>query len=342
MKKSDFYYDLPEKLIAQYPTDKRDESRMMIIDKSSGEIKHSVFKHIINELKEGDVLVLNDTKVLPARLYGKRNTGGKIEVLLLHPFSDDIWEALVKPGRRAKEGEFITFGDNFTGLIVDILPNGNRKIKLSYNGPFEDILDKYGNMPLPPYIHEKLDDKNRYQTVYANVEGSSAAPTAGLHFTKELLNEIEKKGVIITYVTLHVGVGTFRPVKEDDLTRHEMHEEYYEISQDTCDIINLAKKEGRRIISVGTTSTRVIESAAQHANEDGTLKSEACLTDIFIYPPYKFKVVDCLITNFHLPESTLIMLVSSLAGHKLIMKSYKEAIKKQYRFFSFGDCMLIK
>ncbi len=339
MKKSDFYYDLPSELIAQTPLKQRDASRMMLIDKNTKKICNLHFSDIIDELIVGDVLVLNDTKVLPARLHGKRKTGGKVEVLLLHPYSESEWEVLVKPGRKAKKGEIITFSDELEAEVLEVLENGNRSIKLRYEGVLDDILARLGEMPLPPYIHEKLEDRDRYQTVYADVKGSAAAPTAGLHFTKDLIDKIEKKGVTVVYVTLHVGVGTFRPVKEDDILKHDMHSEYYYIDEKTCDIINKAKAEGRRVISVGTTSTRTLESAAV---EKGLIKASSGFTDIFIYPPYEFKIIDGLITNFHLPESTLIMLVSAFAGYELTMDAYKKAIKEKYRFYSFGDCMFIK
>ncbi len=339
MKKSDFYYDLPLNLIAQTPLKKRDSSRMMLINKETNEINHLHFSDVVDELREGDVLVLNDTKVLPARLYGKRKTGGKVEVLLLHPYSENEWEVLVKPGRKAKKGEIIYFSEELSAEVVDVLENGNRSIKLKYEGVLDDILARLGEMPLPPYIHEKLEDADRYQTVYADVKGSAAAPTAGLHFTNELIEKIRQKGVIVAHVTLHVGVGTFRPVKEDDILKHDMHSEYYYIDQETCDIINKAKREGRRVISVGTTSTRTLESAAV---DKGFIKASSGFTDIFIYPPYDFKIVDGLITNFHLPESTLIMLVSAFAGYDLTMDAYEKAIKEKYRFYSFGDCMFIK
>ncbi len=338
MKKSDFYYYLPENLIAQTPLAKRDKSRLMCIDRSKKSVEHLHFEDILCNLIEGDVLVLNNTKVLPARLYGRRGTGGKVEVLLLHPHSDDIWEALVKPGRKARAGELITFSDELSGEILEVLDSGNRKIRLIYEGDLDEILARVGEMPLPPYIHEKLEDKDRYQTVYADVKGSAAAPTAGLHFTKELLGKIRAKGVIVTSVTLHVGVGTFRPVKEEDILKHDMHSEYYYISEETCEIINKAKREGRRVISVGTTSTRTLESVAV---KKGELRAGSGFTDIFIYPPYEFEIIDGLITNFHLPESTLIMLVSAFAGYDFTMDFYKQAVEEKYRFFSFGDAMFI-
>ncbi len=338
MKKTDFYYDLPERLIAQTPLEKRDKSRLMDIDRSKRTVKHLHFEEILCNLIEGDVLVLNNTKVLPARLYGRRKTGGKVEVLLLHPHSDDVWEALVKPGRKARTGEVLSFAEDLSGEILEVLDSGNRKIRLIYEGDLDEILSRVGEMPLPPYIHEKLEDKDRYQTVYADVKGSAAAPTAGLHFTEELLGKIRAKGVIVTNVTLHVGVGTFRPVKEDDILKHEMHSEYYYISEETCEIINKAKREGRRVISVGTTSTRTLESVAV---KKGEVRAGSGFTDIFIYPPYEFKIIDGLITNFHLPESTLIMLVSAFAGYDFTMNFYRQAVEEEYRFFSFGDAMFI-
>ncbi len=338
MKKSDFYYKLPEELIAQKPLKTRDASRLMCINKKENSISHKRFDEIIDELREGDVLVLNDTKVLPARLYGKRASGGKVEILLLHPYGDDVWECLVKPGRKARAGECICFAENLSCEVLEVLESGNRKIKFSYEGDFDEILTGIGEMPLPPYIHEKLEDKNRYQTVYADIKGSAAAPTAGLHFTEELLKKIEEKGVEIARVTLHVGVGTFRPVKEDDILKHDMHSEYYEVSDETAEIINRAKREDRRVISVGTTSTRTLESVAV---KKGEIKAGSGSTNIFIYPPYEFKIIDGLITNFHLPESTLIMLVSAFAGHEFTMSFYEEAVKERYRFFSFGDAMFI-
>lgn len=341
MKTKDFYYDLPEELIAQDPLEKREMSKLMVLNKETGEIEHRVFKDIIDYLKEGDCLVLNDTKVLPARLYGTRvNTGGNVEILLLKRIDRDIWECLVKPGKKAKIGNKIQFGDGkLVGEIVDVIEDGNRLIKFTYEGIFEEILDEIGTMPLPPYITHKLKDKNRYQTVYAMNNGSAAAPTAGLHFTKELLKEIEEKGIKIVKVTLHVGLGTFRPVKVDDVTNHHMHSEYYEVTEEAANTINTIKKNGGRIICVGTTSCRTIESAA---DENGIVLPKKENTDIFIYPGYKFKVLDCLITNFHLPESTLLMLVSALATKEHIMNAYNKAIDNKYRFFSFGDAMFIK
>lgn len=341
MKTKDFYYDLPEELIAQDPLEKREMSKLMVLDKKTGEIEHKVFKDVIDYLNPGDCLVINDTKVLPARLYGKRvSTGGMVEILLLKRVDKDIWECLVKPGKKAKIGNKIEFGEGkLVGEIIDIVEEGNRLIKFSYDGIFEEILDEIGTMPLPPYIHHKLKDKNRYQTVYALNNGSAAAPTAGLHFTKELLKKIEEKGIEIVRVTLHVGLGTFRPVKVDDVTKHHMHSEYYEVSEEAANKINSIKAAGGRIICVGTTSCRTIESAS---DDSGKVIPSKENTEIFIYPGYKFKVLDCLITNFHLPESTLLMLVSALATKDNIMKAYQEAIDNRYRFFSFGDAMLIK
>ena len=339
----DFYYDLPEELIAQDPLSDRSSSRLMVLDRKTGEIEHKVFKDIIDYLNEGDCLVINDTKVIPARLIGvKPETGATIEVLLLKRLEDrqDTWEVLVKPGKKAKVGAKISFGEGkLIGEIIDIVEEGNRLIQFSYEGIFEEILDELGQMPLPPYITHKLEDKNRYQTVYAKNDGSAAAPTAGLHFTNELLDKIEAKGVKIARVTLHVGLGTFRPVKVDNILEHHMHSEYYEVSKEAADIINMTKANGGRVISVGTTSTRTLETVAL---EDGTIPSKSGWTDIFIYPGYKFKAVDNLITNFHLPESTLVMLVSALAGRENVLNAYSVAVKEKYRFFSFGDAMFIK
>ena len=341
MKTSDFYYDLPEELIAQDPLEDRSASRLMVLDKNTGKIQHHIFKEIVHYLNPGDCLVINDTKVIPARLYGtKVGTDAKIEVLLLKRKENNIWETLVKPGKKAKIGTRISFGDGLLmGEVVDIVEEGNRLIQFSYDGIFEEILDKLGQMPLPPYITHQLKDKNRYQTVYAKHNGSAAAPTAGLHFTPELLEEIKAKGVNIAHVTLHVGLGTFRPVKVEDVTQHHMHSEFYVVEEDQAALINETKKKGGKIISVGTTSLRTLESAS---SEEGILKAGSGWTDIFIYPGYRFKIVDRLITNFHLPESTLIMLVSALAGKEHIMEAYEEAVKDKYRFFSFGDAMLIK
>lgn len=340
MKTSDFYYDLPQQLIAQDPLEDRSASRLMVLDKKTGKIQHHIFKEIVNYLNPGDCLVINDTKVIPARLYGaKVGTDAKIEVLLLKRKENNIWETLVKPGKKAKIGTKISFGEGLLiGEVVDIVEEGNRLIQFTYEGIFEEILDKLGQMPLPPYITHQLKDKNRYQTVYAKHDGSAAAPTAGLHFTPELLEEIRAKGVNIAHVTLHVGLGTFRPVKVEDVTQHHMHSEFYVVEEDQAALINETKKKGGKIISVGTTSLRTLESAS---TEDGILKAGSGWTDIFIYPGYRFKIVDRLITNFHLPESTLIMLVSALAGKEHIMAAYEEAVKDKYRFFSFGDAMFI-
>ncbi|MEE1009749.1 MAG: tRNA preQ1(34) S-adenosylmethionine ribosyltransferase-isomerase QueA [Agathobacter sp.] len=341
MDVKDFDYYLPEELIAQDPLEDRSSSRLMVLDKKTGEVEHKVFKDIIDYLMPGDCIVLNNTKVIPARLYGaKEGTNAKIEVLLLKRKENDIWETLVKPGKKAKPGTRIIFGDGIlVGEVVDIVEEGNRLIKFYYDGIFEEILDQLGQMPLPPYITHELKDKNRYQTVYAKYDGSAAAPTAGLHFTKELLDKVKEKGVDIAEVTLHVGLGTFRPVKVENVLDHHMHSEFYMVSQEAADKINLAKKNGHRIISVGTTSTRTLESAA---DENGYLKETSGWTDIFIYPGYKFKVIDGLITNFHLPQSTLVMLVSALAGRENVLNAYEEAVKEKYRFFSFGDAMYIK
>ncbi|MBE5948358.1 MAG: tRNA preQ1(34) S-adenosylmethionine ribosyltransferase-isomerase QueA [Lachnospiraceae bacterium] len=338
--KSDFYFDLPEELIAQDPLEDRTSSRLLVLNKSTGDVEHHIFRDIVGYLKEGDCLVLNNTKVIPARLMGEREgTGAGIEVLLLKRKENDVWETLVKPGKKAKPGTKIIFGDGLlTGEVIEVVEEGNRLIKFSYEGIFEEILDKLGQMPLPPYITHQLKDKNRYQTVYAKHEGSAAAPTAGLHFTTALLEEIKAKGVEVAYVTLHVGLGTFRPVKVDNVLEHHMHSEFYMIEKEEADKINRAKAAGHRVISVGTTSCRTLESAT---GEDGILKATSGWTDIFIYPGYKFKMIDALITNFHLPESTLLMLVSALAGKDKVMKAYEEAIAERYRFFSFGDAMFI-
>ncbi len=341
MKTSDFYYDLPKELIAQDPLPDRSSSRLLHLSLADGSIEHRHFTDILDYLKEGDCLVINDTKVIPARLYGHRSmTGGIVEILLLKRKTQDVWECLVKPGKKARTGSVIEFGEEglLTGMITDVLEDGNRLIKFSYEGIFEEILDKLGEMPLPPYITHKLKDKNRYQTVYAKNEGSAAAPTAGLHFTKELLEQVKEKGVNIAHVTLHVGLGTFRPVKVESVEEHHMHSEFYVVEEDQAELINRTRKNGGRIISVGTTSCRTLESAS---TEDGILKSGSGWTDIFIYPGYKFKMIDGLITNFHLPESTLLMLVSALAGKENIMRAYEEAVQERYRFFSFGDAMLI-
>lgn len=341
LKKSDFYFDLPEELIAQDPLEDRSSSRLLVLDKETGETSHHIFKEVINFLNPGDCLVLNNTKVIPARLIGhKEDTGAAIEVLLLKRKENDIWETLVKPGKKCKPGTKIVFGEGLLhATVLETVEDGNRLIRFSYEGIFEEILDRLGEMPLPPYITHKLQDKNRYQTVYAKYEGSAAAPTAGLHFTKELLQQIEEKGIDIAYVTLHVGLGTFRPVKVDNILEHHMHSEFYQVTKEAADKINKAKKEGHRVICVGTTSCRTVESAA---DENGMVKEGCDNTEIFIYPGYKFKVLDALITNFHLPESTLVMLVSALAGRKHILNAYEEAIREKYRFFSFGDAMLIK
>ena len=338
--KSDFYFELPEELIAQDPLADRSGSRMLMLDKTDGRIEHHIFKEIVDYLRPGDCLVLNNTKVLPARLSGRReNTGGSIEVLLLKRKGDDVWETLVKPGRKAKPGTRILFGDGcLQAEVLDVVEDGNRLIRFSYEGIFEEVLERLGEMPLPPYITHKLQDKNRYQTVYARYEGSAAAPTAGLHFTKELLQKISDKGVDIAYVTLHVGLGTFRPVKADNILEHHMHAEYYQVTEEAAGKINRAKASGGRVICVGTTSCRTVESAA---GDDGTLKAGCGNTEIFIYPGYRFKVLDCLITNFHLPESTLVMLVSALAGREHVLHAYEEAIRLKYRFFSFGDAMFL-
>ena len=341
LKKSDFYFDLPEELIAQDPLEDRSSSRLLVLDKETGETSHHIFKEVINYLNPGDCLVLNNTKVIPARLIGhKEDTGAAIEVLLLKRKENDIWETLVKPGKKCTPGTKIVFGEGLLhATVLETVEDGNRLIRFSYEGIFEEILDRLGEMPLPPYITHKLQDKNRYQTVYAKYEGSAAAPTAGLHFTKELLQQIEEKGIDIAYVTLHVGLGTFRPVKVDNILEHHMHSEFYQVTKEAADKINKAKKEGHRVICVGTTSCRTVESAA---DENGMVKEGCDNTEIFIYPGYKFKVLDALITNFHLPESTLVMLVSALAGREHILNAYEEAIREKYRFFSFGDAMLIK
>lgn len=340
MKKSDFYFDLPEELIAQDPLEDRSGSRLLMLDKNTGETKHRIFHDIVNYLAPGDCLVLNNTKVIPARLLGvKEDTGAAIEVLLLKRREKDIWETLVRPGRKCRPGANFVFGDGLLKAeVLDVVEEGNRLIQFTYDGIFEEVLDKLGEMPLPPYITHKLQDKNRYQTVYAKYDGSAAAPTAGLHFTKELLQQMKAKGVRLAYVTLHVGLGTFRPVKEDDILDHHMHSEYYQVTEETAKLINDTRKAGNRIICVGTTSCRTVESAA---DENGIVQAGCGNTEIFIYPGYKFKVLDCLITNFHLPESTLVMLVSALAGREHILAAYEEAIREKYRFFSFGDAMFI-
>ena len=340
MKTSDFYFDLPKELIAQDPLEDRSSSRLLVLDRKTGAREHRIFRDIVEYLNPGDCLVINNTKVIPARLYGaKEGTQAKIEILLLKRREGDVWETLVKPGKKAKPGTKISFGDGLlTGEVLDVVDEGNRLIKFTYDGIFEEILDQLGQMPLPPYITHQLKDKNRYQTVYAKHDGSAAAPTAGLHFTPELLRQIEEKGVKIAHVTLHVGLGTFRPVKVEDVTQHHMHSEYFFIEEDQAKLINDTKAAGGRVIAVGTTSCRTLESAV---GEDGTLKATSGWTDIFIYPGYQFKVIDALITNFHLPESTLLMLGSALAGKENIMNAYEEAVKERYRFFSFGDAMFI-
>lgn len=338
--KSDFYFDLPEELIAQDPLEDRSSSRLLTLDKHSGAVEHHVFKEIIEYLQPGDCLVLNNTKVIPARLLGEREgTGAHVEVLLLKRREGDVWETLVKPGKKCKPGTRLVFGDGLLKAeVLETVEEGNRLIHFEYDGIFEEVLDKLGEMPLPPYITHKLQDKNRYQTVYAKYEGSAAAPTAGLHFTKELLKKIEEKGIEIAYVTLHVGLGTFRPVKEENLLNHHMHSEYYQVSEEAAEKINRTKQNGGRIICVGTTSCRTVESAA---DENGIIQAGCDNTEIFIYPGYKFKILDALITNFHLPESTLVMLVSALAGRERVLAAYEEAICEKYRFFSFGDAMFI-
>lgn len=340
MKTSDFYYDLPKELIAQDPLEDRSSSRLLVLHRKSGRVEHRVFTDIVEYLKPGDCLVRNNTKVIPARLYGTRvDTGATIELLLLKRMENDVWETLVKPGKKARQGAVISFGDGIlTGEIIDVKEDGNRLIQFRYEGIFEEILDQLGQMPLPPYITHTLKDKNRYQTVYAKYEGSAAAPTAGLHFTEELFQKIEEKGVLVANVTLHVGLGTFRPVKVDDVSKHHMHTEFYQVTKEEADKINKAKQAGGRIVCVGTTSCRTIESAA---DENGVLKPGQGDTDIFIYPGYSFKMMDVLITNFHLPESTLLMLVSALAGKEQVMRVYEEAVQERYRFFSFGDAMII-
>ena len=341
MNVSDFNYELPKELIAQDPLEKRSESRLMVLDKATGKVTHKHFYDIIEYINEGDCLIINNTKVIPARLYGvKEDTGAAIEILLLKRVDGNTWECLSRPGKKARVGARIVFGEGLlTGEIVDVVEEGNRLIRFEYEGIFEEILDKLGEMPLPPYITHKLQDKSRYQTVYAKYDGSAAAPTAGLHFTPELLQKLRDKGVKIAEVTLHVGLGTFRPVKVENVLEHHMHSEYYEITKEACDIINDTKANGGKVISVGTTSTRTVESAA---DENGLLTPKKGDTDIFIYPGFNFKVIDSLITNFHLPESTLIMLVSALAGRENVLAAYEEAVKERYRFFSFGDAMLIK
>lgn len=341
MKRQDFYFDLPEELIAQTPQKDRSSSRLLVLDKETGETEHRTFEDILDYMESGDTLILNNTKVLPARLYGqKENTGGQIEVLLLKNLGNDKWEALVRPGRRMKVGASVVFGGGILkGTVVDIVEDGNRIMEFEYDGIFNEILESLGEMPLPPYITEKLEDKDRYQTVYAEKEGSAAAPTAGLHFTEGLFEKIRAKGVNIGYVTLHVGLGTFRPVKADDIGDHTMHSEYFEISEDVAELVNETKRSGKKVIAVGTTSVRTLESSAVDKDRVEPQKRN---TEIFIYPGYEFKIVDRIITNFHLPESTLIMLVSAMAGRENTLNAYREAISNRYRFFSFGDAMLIK
>ena len=345
MNLHDFYYDLPKELIAQDPLEERSSSRLLVVDRKTGNLKHDIFRNIKDYLRPGDCLVLNDTKVIPARLFGTRiDTGALVEILLLTRKTDTDWECIVKPGKKCRTGHKFRFGNETSsalleGEIIDVLEDGNRIIRFSFDGIFEEILDQLGQMPLPPYITHQLKDKNRYQTVYAKHEGSAAAPTAGLHFTQELLRQIEAEGVRIARVTLHVGLGTFRPVKEENILDHKMYSEYYIITPEAAETINQTKKEGGRIICVGTTSTRTLESAA---SEDGFVKESSGWTDIFIYPGYRFKITDCLISNFHLPESTLVMLVSAFSSREIILNAYQEAIKERYRFFSFGDAMLLQ
>ena len=340
MKTSDFYYDLPEELIAQDPLEDRTASRLLVLDRQTGTVEHKIFSDVIDYLNKGDCLVINNTRVIPARLIGeKEGTGGKVEVLLLKRRANDVWETLVKPGKKLKPGAKITFGDGrLRAEVLEVVEEGNRLVKFYYEGIFEEILDSLGEMPLPPYITHKLEDKEMYQTVYAKFDGSAAAPTAGLHFTKELLNKIEEKGIKIASITLHVGLGTFRPVKVDDVNNHHMHTEWYEVNAEAAEIINETKRNGGRVICVGTTSCRTIESVA---DENGYMKAKTGETDIFIYPGYKFKVMDGLITNFHLPESTLVMLVSAFAGKENVLSAYETAVKEKYRFFSFGDAMIL-
>lgn len=340
LKKSDFYFDLPQELIAQDPLEDRSASRLLVLDRKTGAVEHHTFREITNYVRSGDCLVLNNTKVIPARLMGvKEDTGAAIEVLLLKRRDNDVWETLVKPGKKARPGAKIVFGDGcLRAEVLDVVEEGSRLLRFDYEGIFEEVLDRLGEMPLPPYITHKLQDKNRYQTVYAKYEGSAAAPTAGLHFTEELLAQIEEMGVNIAYVTLHVGLGTFRPVKADNLSEHHMHSEHYEVTPETAELINRTKESGGRVICVGTTSCRTVESAA---DESGRVQPGCGDTEIFIYPGYRFKVLDCLITNFHLPESTLVMLVSALAGRENVLAAYREAVEERYRFFSFGDAMLV-
>ena len=340
MKVSDFNYNLPEELIAQVPIQKRDESRLMVLNRENQTIEHKTFKDIIDYLQPGDCLVRNNTKVIPARIYGKKETGANVEFLLLNNIEGDIWECIVRPGNKLHVGTKVIFGEGLLKAnILEVMPGGTRKVQFEYQGIFNEILDQIGLMPLPPYIHEELKEKDRYQTVYAKYEGSAAAPTAGLHFTPELLEEIQKKGISVANVTLHVGIGTFRPVKEETVENHEMHSEHFYIKQEDADKINQAKQNGKKVIAVGTTSCRVLETIA---DENGMVKPTEGDTQIFIYPGYHFKCLDALVTNFHLPESTLLMLVSALAGKEYILKAYNEAVKEKYRFFSFGDAMFIK
>ncbi len=339
MKTSDFHFELPEELIAQTPLDRRDASRLMLLDKASGEVRHSVFSRLPEYLRPGDCLVMNDSRVLPARLLGRRATGGAVEVLLLRDLGDGVWECLTRPGRKTPMGTALTFGDGMlTGEVVEAVSDGNKRIRFHYEGVFLEVLDKLGQMPLPPYIKAELKDPERYQTVYARNPGSAAAPTAGLHFTPELLDALKEKGVELLYVTLHVGLGTFRPVKEEEITDHKMHAEYCIVPEETARALNAAKREGRRIVSVGTTSCRTLEAAS---DENGFLRPFSDWVNIFIYPGYRFKCIDALITNFHLPESTLLMLVSALAGREHVLEAYRIAVEQRYRFFSFGDAMLI-
>lgn len=340
LKKSDFYFDLPEELIAQDPLEDRSSSRLLVLHKETGAVEHHIFRDIVDYLQEGDCLVLNNTKVIPARLLGEREgTGAHVEVLLLKRHEGDVWETLVKPGKKCKPGNRLSFGDGLLKAeVLETVEEGNRLIRFEYEGIFEEVLDRLGEMPLPPYITHKLQDKNRYQTVYAKYEGSAAAPTAGLHFTPQLLEAIEQKGVKIAYVTLHVGLGTFRPVKEENILDHHMHSEYYQVSEEAAQTINETKQKGGRVICVGTTSCRTVESAS---TPDGVIHAGCDNTEIFIYPGYTFKVLDCLITNFHLPESTLVMLVSALAGRENVLAAYEEAVRERYRFFSFGDAMFV-
>ena len=340
MKVTEFNYDLPEELIAQHPYDKRDEARLMVLDRENKTIENKIFKDVIDYLNPGDCLVINNTKVIPARLYGKKETGANVEFLLLNRIENDTWEAMVRPGRKLLPGTKVIFGDGLLKATVqEILDGGNRKVEFEYDGIFNEILDEIGMMPLPPYIHESLEDKDKYQTVYAKYEGSAAAPTAGLHFTPELLDKIKEKGIEIANVTLHVGIGTFRPVKEENIEDHDMHSEHYYIKKEDAEKINKAKRNGNKVVAVGTTSCRVLESIA---NNEGYVEETEGDTSIFIYPGYKFKCIDALITNFHLPESTLIMLVSALAGKDFILEAYNKAVSEKYKFFSFGDAMIIK